>query len=122
MALGCGQCREDIYTGYGILYKLTKGAGGLPILPTESYVPPNSAICDDCWAKFSAAHADQIGITDVITLAEVFAYNSSGLSGRSPSGAMQSTTAGTVNQNFVFVGPIVREALPRAMQIIDQMR
>lgn len=52
MSLWCGNCRQEIFNGFGMLYMLERFGGAL-VLPNkeEDYTPANSAVCDDCWAQ-----------------------------------------------------------------------
>lgn len=51
MSLLCGACRNDIDTGFGLLYRLERAEDGSLRYPDpeKDYVPPNSAVCDACW-------------------------------------------------------------------------
>ncbi|MDD5437593.1 MAG: hypothetical protein PHC70_00400 [Patescibacteria group bacterium] len=52
MSLACGCCRETIYEGFGILYRLEQRAKGILLLPGEIKIDvPNCAICDKCWGR-----------------------------------------------------------------------
>src|SRR5258708_5373676 len=53
MSLLCGSCRTEISENFGLLYWLERDENGNLHLPNqaEDYVPPNSAICNVCWAK-----------------------------------------------------------------------
>ncbi len=49
MSLLCGNCRELIYEGFGLLCRLERDTAGKFKTPDENYFPPNAAACDRCW-------------------------------------------------------------------------
>jgi len=52
MSLVCGNCRETIYEGFGLLYRLEDRKAGKLLHPHEiKGGVPNSAICDACWSR-----------------------------------------------------------------------
>ena len=53
MSLWCGGCREEIFSGFSILYRLTPFPDGSLQLPDrkKDIFPPNSAVCDTCLKK-----------------------------------------------------------------------
>ncbi|MBI4276658.1 hypothetical protein HY629_02340 [Candidatus Uhrbacteria bacterium] len=56
MSLWCGACRREIFEGFGMLYRCDRTAEGFE-LPNKAadIVPPNSAVCDQCWKRLPAA-------------------------------------------------------------------
>lgn len=77
MSLVCGNCRETIYDGFGLLYQLERNDEGRLLYRGGDYVPPNVAVCDACWQ--GVPNTEKRGDKDARTEAEasketVFAY------------------------------------------------
>ena len=112
----CGNCREPIHESFGLLYKLERIKSGRLAYPGESrvFIPPNSAVCDDCWGRVpdylkisgsdGRAKMERSGVG-------VFAY--------ARADARQ-LISGTIDKNLVFVSADgVLRYLPKALQIIE---
>lgn len=52
MSLWCGNCKQEIFKGFGLLYLLERTEDGQLRYPDRAndYVPANSSICDPCWS------------------------------------------------------------------------
>lgn len=53
MSLWCGNCANEIFEEFGILYRLGLTVDGALRYPDKlhEYVPPNVAVCAGCWSR-----------------------------------------------------------------------
>lgn len=115
-AVMCGNCRKPIYGEFGILYKLHRTKTGRLAYPGKSmvYIPPNSAVCDDCWRRVP----DYLKIPEndgrakmERSRSDVFAYARADA---------REIISGTIDKNLVFVSfDSILRYLPKALQIIE---
>lgn len=122
MSLGCGACRSSIYGSFGLLYRLPREADGSFRLPNsaEDYVPPNSAVCEPCWARVPKERVlqnlDALGSD--FRDRYIYAYAPAD-SGRGASGGAQWSSIESDTNNLIFLHEeTAMELLPQAVRII----
>lgn len=127
MSLWCGSCRNEIFDGFGILYKLERTIEGKLLYPdkTMDYVPPNSAVCDRCWSNVpkSKKHSGEQAKSNAEQSKEtVFAYAPADSS--NDAFWKSKTWSGIVTEDdkLVFIAPdAVNRFFINAVKIIDNM-
>jgi len=120
MSLWCGACRNEIFEGFGLLYRMEM-VGGKPRFPTkdQEYVPPNSAVCDRCWKGVPRKER----LTDASAATGpnkrfVFAYADSD-SSNSPIWGSKQWSDIEASENYVYLRlAAVQRYLPQTLPII----
>ena len=125
MSLWCGSCRGEIFGGFGLLYQLKRTGDGKFRYPDKAgdYVPPNSAVCDECWNHFplSEQHASQKAeIAAEQDKETVFAYAPADSNNDPFWGSKTWSGIVTDEDKLVFIAPeMVARYFPGVMEIID---
>jgi hypothetical protein len=119
MSLWCGACRDEIFEGFGLLYRMDI-VDGKPRPPTKDneYVPPNAAVCAACWARVPMADR-LLDANQATARRTVYAYASAD-SSNSPIWGSKQWSDLVASDTYVFLREeIVQQRLPRTLPIID---
>lgn len=128
MSLWCGNCRKEIFEGFGILYRLERTAQGTLLLPDKKkdYVPPSSAIRDYCYSRLPESEKStgeeaktkaERSKKDVFAFAPANSNNDAFWRSKTWSGIV------TDDEKLVFIKPnAVTRFFSKAIEIIDGVK
>lgn len=127
MSLWCGNCKNAVTNGFGLLYKFERTESGELKYPDKKkdYVPPNSAICDTCWRRFPRVEKFTDAASKNMMEAgreTVYAYASAESNyGRDGIKTWSGIVANESKTRLVFLtSDAVEECLPGAVEIIGK--